>query len=120
MDIEKVLSLFRLFYACEDADSFLPVAELSAECVMRRVLDEENISDPRLCYLAAAETLCRVLEIKAARERLTLTRTGSVAAESDFAERLKFAQSLYRGYEDICAGIIRDDGFVFLRTGTEA
>ena len=33
MDMEKVFSLFRLFYNEEDAESFLPVAEVAATLV---------------------------------------------------------------------------------------
>lgn len=115
MNMEKVFSLFRLFYNEEDAESFLPVAELAADYTKRRILGDEDFYDPRLYFLAAAETLCRVLEIKAARERLTLTRTGSAAAEADYSSRLECAQRLYKSYENLCTGLIRDDGFLFLR-----
>lgn len=116
MDMEKVFALFRLFYNEEDAESFLPVAELAADYTERRILGDEEAYDPRLYFLAAAETLCRTLEIKAARERLTLTRTGSAAAETDYSSRLEYAQRLYKSYENLCTGLIRDDGFLFLRT----
>lgn len=117
LDIEKVFSLFRLFYGEEDADGFLTVAELAADYTGKRVLGDDSMCDPRLYYLAAAETLCRVLEIKAAREHLSMTRTGSVASDSgDYAARLEFAEKLYKGYETLCVGLIRDDGFLFLRT----
>lgn len=116
MDIEKVFALFGLFYGEEDADSFLPVAELAADYTERRILGDGEAFDPRLYFLAAAETLCRALEIKAARERLTLTRTGTAASESDYFSRLEYAQRLYKSYESLCTGLIRDDGFLFLRT----
>lgn len=116
MDIDKIFSLFKLFYDGDDPDKFLPVAELAADCAERRALDNEGGYDPRLYYLAAAETLCRVLEIKAAQERLTLTRTGAAAADSNHGRRLEYARELYSGYEALCAGIIRDDGFMFLRS----
>lgn len=116
MDIDKIFSLFKLFYDGDAPDKFLPVAELAADCTERRILDSENGFDPRLYYLAAAETLCRVLEIKAAQERLTLTRTGAAATDSDYGRRLEYARELYGGYEALCAGIIRDDGFMFLRS----
>ncbi len=115
LDIEKVFAVFKLFYCGEDADSFLPAAELAAEYTGRRIIGDESMSDPRLYYLAAAETLCRVLEIKAARERLSLTRTGAVASESDYPRRIEFAEKLYRSYEALCVGLIRDNGFLFLR-----
>ncbi len=116
LDIDKIFSVFKLFYGEEDADSFVPVAELAADYIGKRVLGDENMSDPRLYYLAAAETLCRVLEIKAVRERLSITRTGSIPSESDYASRLEYAEKLYKGYETLCVGMIRDDGFLFLRT----
>lgn len=115
LEIEKVFAVFKLFYGEEDADEFLTVAELAADYTSRRILGEENAADPRLYYLAAAETLCRVLEIKAARERLVLTRTGAVPKEADYSARLAYARELYKGYEALCVGIIRDDGFLFLR-----
>ena len=63
MDMEKVFSLFRLFYNEEDAESFLPVAEVAED-----------------------------------------------------SARLEYAQRLYKSYENLCTGLIRDDGFLFLRT----
>lgn len=116
MNIEKIFSLFKLFYGEEDAEKFLPVAELAADYTERRIIGDENRSDPRVYYLAAAETLCRTLEIKAARERLTLTRTGAASAASDYAERLACAKELYDSYQGLCVGIIRDDGFLFLKS----
>lgn len=116
LDIEKIFSVFRLFYGGEDSDDFLPVAELAAEYTERRILGDTDYADPRLYYLAAAETLCRTLEIKAAREKLVLTRTGAVPQESDYSARLAYARELYKGYETLCVGLIRDDGFLFLRT----
>lgn len=114
LDTGKVFSVFALFYNEDDAESFLPVAELAAEHIGERILGEE--ADQRLYYLAAAETLCRVMEIKAAREHLSLTRTGAVSADSsDYERRAKYAEKLYNGYEAMCAGIVRDDGFLFLR-----
>lgn len=114
LDTDKVFSVFGLFYNGDDADSFLPVAELAAEHIGDRVLGEEI--DQRLYYLAAAEALCRVLEIKAAREHLSLTQTGAVSADSgDYERRTEYAEKLYKGYEALCAGIVRDDGFLFLR-----
>jgi len=116
LDIEKVFSIFRLFYDGEDADSFLPVVELAAEHTGERVLGEENCGNHGLYYLAASEALCRVLEIKAAREHLSLNRTGAVSADNgDYARRIEYAEKLYKGYEALCAGIVRDDGFLFLR-----
>ncbi len=117
LDIDRVFSVFKLFYNEEDADSFLPAAELAAEYTGRRIIGEADVCDPRLYYLAAAETLCRTLEIKAAREHLSLTRTGAVASDvGDYDRRMKYAEKLYKGYEALCVGIIRDDGFLFLRT----
>ncbi len=115
LDVDRVFSVFRLFYDGEDADSFVPVAELAAEYTSGRILGDENNADPRLYYLAAAETLCRVLEIKAARERIVLTKTGAVPQEAEYSSRLAYARELYKGYEALCVGIIRDDGFLFLR-----
>lgn len=116
MEMDKVFALFKLFYNEEDAESFLTVAELAADYTKRRILGDEETYDPRLYFLAAAETLCRTLEIKAARERLTLTRTGSAASDTDCSSRLEYAQRLYKSYEGLCTGLIRDDGFLFLRT----
>lgn len=115
LDMDKVYAVFRLFYNEEDSEDFLPVAQLAAGYTERRILGSEDYADPRLYYLAAAETLCRVLEIKAARERLALTRTGAVPQEQGYSARLAYARELYNGYEALCVGLIRDDGFLFLR-----
>ncbi len=117
LDIDKVFAVFKLFYNEEDADCFLPAAQLAADYTGRRVIGDGDCSDPRLYYLAAAETLCRTLEIKAAREHLAMTKTGTVSSDcTDFDRRMKYAEKLYKGYEALCVGLIRDDGFLFLRT----
>lgn len=115
LEIEKVFALFRLFYNEADADEFLPVATLAARHTEERLDCDEDCDCTAVHYLAAAETLCRALEIKAVRERLALTRTGAVPQEQDYSARLERARQLYREYEAVCAGIIRDDGFVFVR-----
>ncbi|MBQ5320045.1 MAG: hypothetical protein J6K17_13200 [Oscillospiraceae bacterium] len=113
LEIEKVFTLFRFFYNEPDADEFLPIAELAAEHTSSRIIGSEN--SLAVHYLAAAETLCRTLEIKAVRERLALTRTGAVPQEQDYSARLEYARRLYKEYESICTGTISDDSFVFAR-----
>lgn len=113
--LENVFSIFRLFYNEPDADEFLPVAELSAEHVSSRIVSEESCDSIALHYLAAAETLCHALEIKAVREKLALTRTGAVPHEQDYSARLAYARQLFKEYEALCSGMISDGGFVFAR-----
>lgn len=115
LEIEKIFSLFRLFYNEPDADEFLPVVKLSAEHTEKRILCEEDFGCAELHYLAAAEALCRTLEIKSVRERLALTRTGAVPQEQDYSARLAYARQLFKEYEALCSGMISDGGFVFAR-----
>lgn len=117
LEIEKVFALFRLFYNESDADEFLPVVNLAAEHTARRILCEEDFGCVAVHYLAAAEALCRAIEIKAVRERLALTRTGAVPQEQDWSARLVYARQLYTEYEKICAGMLCDESFVFIRVG---
>lgn len=117
LEIEKIFSLFRLFYNEPDADEFLPVVKLSAEHTEKRILCEEDFDCAELHYLAAAEALCRTLEIKSVRERLALTRTGAVPQEQDWSARLIYARQLYTEYERLCAEMLCDDSFVFIRVG---
>lgn len=117
LEIEKVFSLFRLFYNEPDADEFLPVVTLAAEHTTERILCEEAFSCAAVHYLAAAEALCRTLEIKAVRERLALTRTGAVPQEQDCTARLAYARQLYSEYEKICASVLCDESFVFIKVG---
>lgn len=117
LEIEKIFSLFRLFYNEPDADEFLPVVNLAAEHTSGRILCEEDLGCVAVHYLAAAEALCRALEIKAVRERLALTRTGAVPQEQDWSARLVYARQLYTEYEKICAEMLCDEGFVFIRVG---
>lgn len=116
LDADKTFSVFRLFYGEDDAEEFIPVVQLACETVEKRILADEGYSDPRIHYLASAEALCAVLEIKAARERLAVTRTGAVPREQDYLARIDYAKQLYKGAEAMCSDIIRDDGFLFLRT----
>lgn len=117
LEIEKIFSLFRLFYNEPDADEFLPVVTLAAEHTASRILCEEDFGCTAVQYLAAAEALCRTLEIKAVRERLALTRTGAVPQEQDCAARLAYARQLYSEYEKICAAMLCDESFVFVKVG---
>lgn len=117
LDIERIFALFKLFYNENDADDFLTVASLAAEHTASRILCEEDFGCEAIHYLAAAETLCRTLEIKAVRERLALTRTGAVPQEQDCSARLDYARQLYSEYEKICAKMLCDDNFVFVRVG---
>ena len=117
LEIEKIFALFRLFYNEADADEFLPVVQLSAEHTASRILCEEDFGCVSVHYLAAAEALCRALEIKAVRERLALTRTGAVPQEQDWSARLVYARQLYTEYEKLCAEILCDNSFVFVRVG---
>lgn len=115
LDIDKIFALFRLFYNENDADEFLPVVKLAAEHTASRILCEEDFGCAAVHYLAAAEALCRTLEIKAVRERLALTRTGAVPQEQDWSARLACAHQLYTEYEAICAKLLCDESFVFIR-----
>lgn len=117
LEIEKIFALFRLFYNESDADEFLPVVNLAAEHTASRILREEDFGCVAVSYLAAAEALCRTLEIKAVRERLALTRTGAVPQEQDWSARLVYARQLYTEYEAICAKMLCDESFVFIRVG---
>ncbi len=117
LDIDKIFTLFRLFYNESDADEFLPVAELAAEHTASRIICEEDFGCVAVSYLAAAETLCRVIEIKSVRERIALTRTGAVPQQQDWSARLDYAHRLYSEYEKICAKLLCDDEFVFARMG---
>ncbi len=115
VEIEKVFALFKLFYNEVDADEFLPVVTIAAERTEKRLVCGDDCDCTAVYYLAAAEALCCALEIKAARERLALTRTGAVPQEQDYSARLDYARQLYRSYEAACAGVIRDDSFIFIR-----
>ncbi|MBQ7981824.1 MAG: hypothetical protein IJ305_09505 [Oscillospiraceae bacterium] len=117
LEIEKIFALFKLFYNESDADEFLPVVKLAAEHTASRILCEDDFGCAEVHYLAAAEALCRTLEIKAVRERLALTRTGAVPQEQDWSARLGYARQLYTEYETICAKLLCDDTFVFVRVG---
>ncbi len=117
LEIERIFALFRLFYNESDADEFLPVVNLAAEHTASRILCEEDFGCVAVSYLAAAEALCRTLEIKAVRERLALTRTGTVPQEQDWSARLVYARQLYTEYEKICAKMLCDDSFIFVRVG---
>jgi len=115
LEIEKVFALFKLFYNEADADEFLPVVTIAARRTGNRIVCDEECDCTAVYYLAAAEALCCTLEIKAARERLALTRTGAVSQEQDYSARLDCARQLLREYEAACAGVIRDDSFIFIR-----
>lgn len=118
LDIEKIFRLFKSLYNGQDAEEFLPAVQLSAERTEKRLLADTDLSARDFFFLhslAAADANCRVLEIKAARAELALTKTGAVPQEADFTKRIEFARKYFRSCEELCSGLIRDDGFVFRR-----
>lgn len=118
LDIEKIFRLFKSLYNGQDAEEFLPVVQLSAERTEKRLIAGINLSDRDFSFLhalAAADAGCRVLEIKAARAELALTRTGAVPQEADFTKRIEFARKYFLSCEELCSGLIQDNDFVFKR-----
>ena len=113
MNTETVLSLFKLFSNVKNPADYSAVTELAVGEVTRMLRTGADVTDERLCYLAAALASKRTAEILSAQERIGLSQNGAVSMSADCSQRLKNAQELFLQMKAVCAHLICDDGFVF-------
>lgn len=114
MNQEQVALLFGLF-AGEDtlAEPYGAVLEMAVQEVKQALKADADETDARLCYLAAAVAFQRYTEITAARDRAACTFAGTIAQNTDAAQKLAFAQSLVWAYRGLCRSLLEDETFAF-------
>ena len=69
--------------------------------------------DARLNWLAAAVAFLRYTEITAARDRAACTFAGTIAQNTDAAQKLEFAGLLVQAYRRLCRSLLEDETFLF-------
>ena len=110
----QIRSLFLLFAGEEELpDAVQPVldeAVLEVQQALKAGADED---DARLNWLAAAVAFLRYTEITAARDRAACTFAGTIAQNTDAAQKLEFAGLLVQAYRRLCRSLLEDETFLF-------
>ncbi len=114
MNSQQIALLFGLF-AGEDvlAETYASILEMAQQEVRQMLLDDTDDTDARLSYLAAAVAFLRYIEITAARDRAACTFAGTIAQNTDAAQKLNFARCLVQSYQGLCRSLLKDETFVF-------
>ena len=105
----QIRSLFLLFAGEEELpDAVQPVLD-----VQQALKDGADEDDARLNWLAAAVAFLRYTEITAARDRAACTFAGTIAQNTDAAQKLEFAGLLVQAYRRLCRSLLEDETFLF-------
>ncbi len=115
MDMQTVAALFTLFSGQEDTQTYAPFLTGAVQEVTQSLREGADVTDPRLCYLAAAIANLRYMQTDAAPALATYAGTVQVAA--DWSGRCDLAEGLARGYRSLCRDLLQDAAFVFLTVG---
>ena len=108
----QIRSLFLLFAGEEELpDAVQPVLDEAVLEVQQALKD--GADDARLNWLAAAVAFLRYTEITAARDRAACTFAGTIAQNTDAAQKLEFAGSLVQAYRRLCRSLLEDETFLF-------
>jgi hypothetical protein len=113
MNMEMIVSLFSLFSGEQDVQLHMPLLMTAIHEVTAKLRSREDISEVRLCYLAAAIANLRYTQMYGARDKALATYAGTIARQSDGTHQLRFAMQLVRSYQGLCSDLLRDDQFIF-------
>ena len=106
MNESQIALLFGLFAGSDvDTGKYQSLLELAVE--------DADESDARLNYLAAAVALVHYTELTAPRDRTACTFAGTIAQNTDAAQKLAFAQTFAAGCRTMCRDLLLDDTFQF-------
>ena len=110
----QIRSLFLLFAGEEELpDAVQPVLDEAVLEVQQALKDGADEDDARLNWLAAAVAFLRYTEITAARDRAACTFAGTIAQNTDAAQKLEFAGLLVQAYRRLCRSLLEDETFLF-------
>lgn len=112
MNIPKIKSLFKLFSGNECTAEFEPLVDIAVIEIQGMLLENADISDPRLDYLCAAMANFRYYQAMAAQDRSQYTYGGKMLSEVS-GNILSFAEGLLKGYFTLCADLLDGSDFVF-------
>ena len=106
MNESQIALLFGLFAGSDvDTGKYQSLLELAVTEVRQALREDADESDARLNYLAAAVT--------APRDRTACTFAGTIAQNTDAAQKLAFAQTFAAGCRTMCRDLLLDDTFQF-------
>ena len=106
----QIRSLFLLFAGEEELpDAVQPVLDEAVLEVQQALKDGADEDDARLNWLA----FLRYTEITAARDRAACTFAGTIAQNTDAAQKLEFAGLLVQAYHRLCRSLLEDETFLF-------
>lgn len=110
----QIRSLFLLFAGEEELpDAVQPVLDEAVLEVQQALKDGADEDDARLNWLAAAVAFLRYTEITAARDQAACTFAGTIAQNTDAAQKLEFAGLLVQAYRRLCRSLLEDETFLF-------
>lgn len=114
MNESQIALLFGLFAGSDvDTGKYQSLLELAVTEVRQALREDADESDARLNYLAAAVTLVHYTELTAPRDRTACTFAGTIAQNTDAAQKLAFAQTFAAGCRTMCRDLLLDDTFQF-------
>ncbi len=114
MNMTMIGSLFTLFSGEEDHETYLPLLVTAVHEVRRKLRNDADADEVRLCYLCAAIANLRYTQMYGAREKALATYAGTIARQSDSEQQLRFAMQLVSSYRALCSDLLCDDeAFVF-------
>lgn len=113
MNMQMISSLFSLFSGEKDVSACLPLLMAAVEEVRQELRAEAELTDVRLCYLAAAVANLRYTQMYGAQTKVLATYAGTIARQNDTTQQQQFAAQLVDSYRALCAPLLRDRAFVF-------
>ncbi len=115
MDIEKISGLFTLFSGETDVRKYMPIINSSMCDVLPKLKKSADLSDERIAFLCAAIANLRYMQIKSFNDKLTYTRSGTVAQEDNGGYKSELARNLVRDYWVSISDLVDDSEFIFIK-----
>lgn len=107
------MSLFVLFAAISDGTPYQAIVDAAILEVLHELKPDADVSDPRLCYYAAAVAHLRYMQMLAAKSDIAHTYAGTLAKENVRTEPCFFAERLVFAYRNAAADLLIDRNFLF-------
>lgn len=114
MNMQMIGSLFTLFSGEDDVQRYMPLLMTAVHEVTGKLRSDADVTEVRLCYLAAAIANLRYTQMHGAREKALATYAGTIARQSDAEQQVCFAGRLVHSYRALCSDLLRDEDFVFV------
>lgn len=113
MTAETVNSLFTLFAAEADTESYAPLITSAMAEVEKMLKPDADSTDVRLDYLCASLAAVRYAQITAVKNMVSCTYGGAASMEGNAQLEYDFARALFEEYRKYAADLLLDSSFVF-------